>query len=269
MNSCLYRCRVLHDRQRPRSHRFAYECFVFCLDLDEVSALERRLWGFSRNRSNVYSLRDSDHLDEGADTIRANLTRYLRRQGIEEPIGQTLLVTNLRVWGYVFNPVSFYFVKNRHGAPLCAVAEVANTFNERKLYLIRPQEPSSGRYRQTHDKQFYISPFSDLDTRMEFDLATPAGRLNLRISESDAEGRYFHSALAGSRRELTNRSLLAATLRFPFMTLSVIAAIHWQAAKLALIKKLPCRRKRDNPQLQTDVRPYLPKHSERLPREAL
>lgn len=259
MNSCLYRCRVLHDRAKPKRHRFAYSCFVFCLDLDEIPRLARQLWAFSHNAANLYSLRDSDHLKEGADSIRQNILRFLRSSGIDQSIGRITLVTNLRTWGYVFNPVSFFFVHDTSGSPLCAVAEVANTFNEQKLYLLRHRD--GDRFRQSLPKQFYISPFSDLDVSLDFDLAPPAETLDLRIDESDAEGTYFHSALVGNRRPLTNRGLLAITARFPFMTLSVIAAIHWQAAKMALVKKIPFHRKAANPHLQTATRVYLHRKS--------
>lgn len=255
MNSCLYRCQIMHDRKKPKRHRFGYSCFLFCIDLDEVSLLDGQLQGFSYNRPNLYSLNVRDHLDEGGQSIRENLTRFLGRSGIRATVGTIRLVTNLRVFGYVFNPVSFYFVERVDGTPECVVAEVGNTFGEQKLYLIRQRDGDPQRFRQTLPKRFYVSPFSELDTEFHFDLQRPDERLDLRISESDAEGEFFRSALTGKRVPLTNRNLLAATLRFPAMTAKVIAAIHWQAAKLAYAKRLPFHRKAENPHLQTDVRP--------------
>ncbi|MDQ8201885.1 DUF1365 domain-containing protein [Pelagicoccus sp. SDUM812003] len=254
MNSCLYRCRLMHNRIRPKRHRFTYPCFIFSIDLDELDTLNRSLSLFSNEGRNVYSLRHTDHLQFGADSIKENLVRYLRENGKAEPVGQVRLITNLRTFGHVFNPVSFYFVSTPSGQPLCSVAEVANTFNEQKLYLLDRSE--NKRYRQSQAKHFYVSPYSELDTDFHFDLNVPSERLRLIITESDQAGIFFSSMLHGEKRELSDGSLAANTLRFPFITLKIIAAIHWQAARLYL-KRVPHFAKKSRPDLQTDTRPYL------------
>lgn len=256
MNSCLYRCRVAHKRDKPKRHSFSYPTFVFCLDLDETSALERTLTFFSQNRGNLYSLQDRDHLDQGQPSLKENVVCFVRTQGIQDEIGRVELVTNLRTWGYVFNPVSFFFVYQTDGALLACVSEVANTFNEQKLYLVDRKTENASRLQQSHDKLFYISPFSDLDTQLHFDLHEPDQRLKLVITESDSEGTYFYSSLSGKRVPLTNAALLKYTLRFPLMTLAIMAAIHWQALRLAL-KKVPYFKKSHRPDLQTDKHLYI------------
>ncbi len=258
MNSCLYRCRVVHSRRRPKRHRFAYPCFVFRIDLDELESLSQRLALFSYNRRNLYSLRDTDHLQQGADSIKANVIDYLRDQGIDDAIGSVQLVTNLRTWGYVFNPVSFYFIHDTADQLICVLAEVANTFNEQKLYLVNQATSPSRRFKQSHPKLFYISPYSEPDTRLNFDLHRPGDKLNLKITESDAQGTYFYSALQGQRRPLDNRNLALCSLRFPFITLQVITAIHWQAARLYL-KRVPHFSKSHRLDQQTETRTYLKK----------
>ena len=65
MSSALYECRVVHERFAPRRHRFAYRVFAFSLDLDEIDALVARIPWLSRNRFNLYSFHDRDHLDVG------------------------------------------------------------------------------------------------------------------------------------------------------------------------------------------------------------
>ena len=60
MNSCLYECSVLHARFTPRPHRFVYRLFLFAIDLDELTALHRKLPFFSVNRANLYSFREQD-----------------------------------------------------------------------------------------------------------------------------------------------------------------------------------------------------------------
>lgn len=258
MNSCLYKCKVTHDRAKPKRHRFEYACFLFCIDLDEIDILDRKLPLFGYNRRAAYALRDSDHLDQGQSGIKKNVVAYLRERGVESALGRIRLVTNLRTWGHVFNPVSFYFVDDSDGRPLCVVAEVANTFHEQKLYLVEQRSRSGASFQQSHQKLFYISPFSRPDTCLNFKFQDPADRINLSITESDADGVYFFSGVQGKRQPLSNRSLALCTLRFPLMTVQVVAAIHWQALRLYL-KKVPFFRKNFRTDLQTDTRAYLRK----------
>jgi len=109
MNSCLYECTVFHRRFAPKRHEFLYRVFYFLLDLDELGELDRTLCLFGVNRPGLYSFRDSDHISHGAATARENILRYLRDQGIDDPVGNILLLTLPRVLGHVFNPISVFF----------------------------------------------------------------------------------------------------------------------------------------------------------------
>ena len=259
MNSCLYECSVMHHRLEPKEHHFRYRIFMFALDLDEVDALSKRLPFFSRNRWNLYTFRDRDHLTlPGCETKSAkeNVLAYLAQNGIRFPAdGRILLVTLPRVLGYIFNPGSFYFCSDAAGAPLCAVVEVGNTFREMKPYLLR--EPGGeGTFRLITPKHFYVSPFSPLDLAFDFKLRVPGETLDIHIDDRAGERRVLLSALTGKRAPLTAARLLWFTLKYPLITLKVIFFIHWHAFRLWL-KRLPSYRKAANPELQRDVlRPH-------------
>jgi DUF1365 family protein len=164
------------------------------------------------------------------------------------------------VLGYVFNPVSFYFVTLADGSPLCAIAEVGNTFGEQKPYLVPvetlPSDPATGtpaRFRLIAPKHFYVSPFSPLDLRFDFKLRDPAEQLAIGVNDLNAANdTVLISALTGQRRPLTDAGLLRLTLRYPLVTLRVITLIHWQALRLWL-KKIPFLRKAESPDLQRHV----------------
>jgi len=259
MNSRLYDCRVVHDRKHPRRHRFGYRIFMFYLDLDELEQLDAHIPILSYNHSNLYSLRDNDHFNDGATSIRGNVDKFLEKHDLLKQRGKVYLLTHLRAFGHVFNPVSFFFVEDGQGDPLCLIAEVANTFKEQKLFLVSADNCHHGVYRDRQAKQFYISPFSDLDTHIHFNLHIPGDRLAVGIHESQNGEGYFHSTLVGQARALTTKQLLGYTLRFPFITAGIVFGIHWQALRLYL-KKIPFRRKSSHPELQTDIRPYLRHH---------
>ena len=252
MKSCLYECEVMHHRLEPKEHHFRYRIFLFALDLDEVDEVAQRIPIFSRNRPNLYSFYDSDHLPFGRATARENCVEFLAQHGIQLPAtGRITLVTLPRVLGYIFNPVSFYFCRDENGAPLCAVVQVGNTFGEMKPYLIR--EPSQQDFfRLVTPKHFYVSPFSALDLAFDFKLRVPAEALDIHIDDRDGDRRVLLSALTGQRTELSTAKLVWFTLKYPLITLQVIGLIHWHAL-LLWGKRLPWHRKVARVDLQRSV----------------
>lgn len=248
----------MHHRLGPKQHRFHYRVFMFYIDLDEMSYLEKKLLLYSNDRFNFFSLRKNEHLQlplEHPDTkreIKEQLREYLLQNGIHLGKGKVMLLTNLNVLGYNFNPVSFYFCFDEEGAPVCAVAEVSNTFREMKPFLLTAEHFIGGKYRLNTIKHFYVSPFIDHDAHFDFNLMIPGEKLNIRIDDVKENNRFFISTLTGTRKSLNNLNLLWYSVRFPFITLKIITLIHWNAVRLWL-KKLPYHKKSENQHLQQNV----------------
>lgn len=252
MNSCLYECRVRHARFSPRAHQFAYRIFMTAIDLDELPEVARRIPWFSVNRWNVFSLREADYLPisepvhHGSpepsraaaepEPIAARVRRYLATRGIQLPGGRITLVTLPRLLGYGFNPVSFYFCRDAQGEVRAAIAEVTNTFREIKPFFLGPEtrRERHGGFQSRQAKHFYVSPFSDVDVAFEFILREPGERLSIQIDDFIGADRTLTSTLQGERRPLTAGRLAWYTVKYPFLTLRVMAMIHWHALRLWL-----------------------------------
>lgn len=256
MPAWLYRGTVRHERLQPRRYGFQTDLFMFYLDLDDLEGLVRSNRWISRNRFNLYSFYDRDHFYLGQAGIRQNLNAYLQREGVREIPARVHLLTHLRFLGYVFNPVSFYFCFREDGSPLCVVAEVQNTYGELKPYLLAPEDWDGQRFHREHAKEFYISPFSPLDPLLILNLKLPDEGLSLTVDSRHREEPkpFFHASFRGQRRPLNSRSLWAHSLRFPFVTVKVIALIHWHALRLYLLG-VPVHRKQDRPELQKGLLP--------------
>jgi DUF1365 family protein len=247
MRSAVYTGTLVHARRTPARHVFRYPLSLWLLDLDELPELERRLALFSVNRPNVVTLRDRDHLD-GAPLKQAVLDL------VGDPsVERVLLLTQPRVLGYVFNPVSFYWCYRRTGlAPAagrleatdegwelaCVVAELNNTFGERLPEVLRGPE-----LRYEHRKRLHVSPFFGLDQSYEYAFSQPGDEVWARIHVRDDDGaRPLTAVLHGRRCELTNRSVARLLARYPLQPLQVTAHIHWQALRL-FAKRVPFHHK--------------------------
>jgi len=283
--SCLYDCSVMHHRLAPKEHHFRYGIFQFCLDLDELDALSARLRLFHRNRPALYRFNDSDHLPPSGSSrreeapspignrkseignqsrslltsaatsgVKSSLLAWIASQGLPLPADtRVLLLTHCRVFGYIFNPVSFYFCLDAQARPLCAVAEVGNTFGEQKPFLLGPEHfDGEGRFRRIAPKHFYVSPFSALDLAFDFKLRVPGEQLDIHIDDREGDRPVLLTALTGRRIPLTDANLARLTLKYPLITLRVITLIHWHALKLWW-KRVPWHRKAANPHLQQGV----------------
>ncbi len=261
MNSCLYQCEVMHHRLFPKKNRFRYTVFMFCFDLDELNVLHQKLNLFSYNRFNWFSFRDVDHVQfplgsgRNSNTTRQNIAGYLDSQNITLGSGKILLVTNVSILGYSFNPISFYLCYDENNKPLCSVAEVCNTHGEMKLYLLDRTTLKDHVFQRKVSKHFYVSPFADLEASFDFIFKLPSDTLHMRVDDYQDGKRFLLTSLKGERKSLTDGRLLWYTIRFPLLTVRIITLIYWQAFVLWL-KRVPFKRKNFNVHLQRDTFSY-------------
>lgn len=267
-HSCLYDCRVLHERFAPRRHRFVYPLFYFSVDLDELPRLAQTLRLFSTGRGRPFSLRERDYLpletgpgSHAYQTVRAAAPRstlkervrlFCARHGVALSSGARVqLVTLPRVFGFQFNPVSFYFCHEADGTLAAAIAEVTNTFREVKPYFVPARAGAEDARRRTA-KHFYVSPFSRVTDDFDFRLRCPDERLAIRIDNHRGGERTLHSTLTGRRRPITDARLAYYLCKYPVLGAQVLARIHWQAARLWW-KRTPYFRKSADAAEQRDL----------------
>ena len=257
MNSCLYKAKVMHNRLAPKKHAFHYNVFMFYIDLDELDLLKKKLMLFSLNKFNYFSFKDREHLQLPIDNpdktknTKQHILDYLSQNGITNA-KRIMLLTNLNVLGYNFNPVSFYYCFEDDDQPICCVAEISNTFREMKPFFLGKEQLKENVFHLNTTKYFYVSPFIEHDTNFDFNLTIPNEKLNIRIDDFKGEERFFISTLTGVKKPLNNRNLFWYSVRFPFITLQIITLIHWNAFRLWM-KKIKYFKKAEHPDLQRGV----------------
>ena len=231
--SALYDGVVTHARTRPRRHALRYRIFMLLLDLDELEDLDRRLKRFSRNRFNLLSFFDRDHLD-GAEAIRPAIEASLAAHGLDLPRPSIAMLCMPRVLGHAFNPLTVYFCRDGDGRLAAMVYAVRNTFGQRHDYVLPVARARGGWVEQGCDKAFYVSPFLPMDLRYAFEVAEPGEAVHVGVDVHDEAGLLLSASFAGERRPLTDANLLKAVLTHPWQVLGVMAAIHWEAVKILL-----------------------------------
>lgn len=244
IGEALYTGTVVHKRVQPRAHTLRYSVFSCLFDCDRLDALGDRLTLFSYNRFNLFSLYDRDHLDGTA--LREALNDIARRSGQGDSVRRFMMLCYPRVLGYAFNPLTVYFGLDADDRIRLLVYEVRNTFGGRMTYVL-PAEPDAAGVISHHcRKQFYVSPFNDVDGRYDFHVTTPGEALTVGVALRTGAGPLLLAHFRGRRADLTDRRLIGALGRTGWMTVKVIAAIHYEALKLWL-KGLPLVKRPANP----------------------
>lgn len=243
---------VMHERLRPKHHRFTYPVFYVRCDLDRLDSIDNGWFGIDRWRP--LSLHRRDHGPRDGSDLATWMRAQLSAAGIDEADGKIWLQAFPRVFGYAFNPISFWFCHDRSGKLRALLAEVRNTFGARHSYLLSADKhapiaadtPLNGR------KVLHVSPFCRVEGGYSFRVNEHAQRASVSIDYRDADGLLIRTALAGRLTPLTRASAFAALIRQPLLSVGVVARIHWQAVRLAL-KRTPFYGKRPAPVRTADA----------------
>jgi len=224
---------VVHRRLRPRENAFRYRVGYLCLGIDALESAAGR-W-LKLDRRGLVSFRRVDHGARDGSDLKAWLKETLHDQGMADICdGEAVLMTMPRMLGYVFNPVSFWFCRDKAGALRAVLCAVNNTFGERHCYLvhhedrapIQPDQWLEGR------KVFHVSPFLPVEGGYRFRFRLDDERAHVDVNYHDAQGLMLATSVGGRREALDDRGVLRRFLGNPTMTLAVMVRIHWQALHL-------------------------------------
>ena len=192
---------------------------------------------FSYNRPNGFALHEKDNGGvRGAGTGTQWVRNILEQEGVTE-LGnfRILLLTQPRVFGHVFNPVSFWlFVDENHGLR-GAIAEVNNTFGDRHSYLCAHDDLRLIEANETVkvQKLFYVSPFQPVEGEYTFRFTFTQTHIGIRIDLRHGQGGIV-ATLGGELVPLTSIGIAKALISRPFGSLRVLVLIYYQAMKLRL-----------------------------------
>ncbi|MFB3776318.1 MAG: DUF1365 domain-containing protein [Bryobacteraceae bacterium] len=238
MNSCIYTGRVAHIRYQPVVNEFRYSLFMMYLDLAELDQVFRGRMLWSVERPNLACFLRRDYLGDANLPLDTAVRDLVQARLGQRPEGPIRLLTHLRYFGYIFNPVSFYYCFDSAGARLeTIVAEITNTpWGERYSYVLGEKDNigASEGMRFRFPKTFHVSPFIDMDVEYDWRFNQPGDVLRVHMIDSRNGTRLFAASLDLTRLELNGRNLAKMLASYPPMTLKTVAAIYWQALRLKM-----------------------------------
>ena len=230
-DSSIYIGNVIHKRFKPKIHFFKYKVFSILLDISEIDILDKSLKIFSYNKFNIVSFYDADHGPRDGTSIKEWVIKNLNDNRINTENIKIKLLCYPRIFGYVFNPLSVFFIYNKKSELISILYEVKNTFGEQHTYIFKTKE-NENYIKHTCKKKFHVSPFIEMDCTYFFKILKPSEKISVIIDQYDEEGKLLYASQDGDRIELNNKNLVLSYLRHPLMTFKIIVAIHFEAFKL-------------------------------------
>ena len=230
-NSYIYTGTVIHKRFKPKIHSFNYKVFSLLIDLSELDLMNQSLKIFSYEKFNIISFFNKDHGPRDGSSLKNWVIDNLKKNNIESKSIQIKLLCYPRIFGYVFNPLSVFYIYDKNSELISILYEVKNTFGEQHVYIFKTKEKQN-LIQHVCKKKFHVSPFIEMNCVYFFRLLKPSNKVSVIIDLNDQEGKILYASQDGIKSDLNDKNLILSYLKHPLMSFKIILAIHFEAFKL-------------------------------------
>lgn len=250
-NAFLVYAKVMHKRFLPAINIFCYKVFYMLLPVKNLSVIKNRF--FSCNKFNIFSFFYRDYGNKNEQNPVLWLEDILQQHNIKEQVNDIFLLTHPRIFGYAFNPVSFWFCVDKNQQPIVILAEVNNTFGEHHCYLLFNQnlEPINKNKYLSANKHFHVSPFFSVEGKYLFNFHFDEQKIFATIDYFLQEKMLATSLNSYKIINFNTKNSFFALCQMPLMFVKVIFLIHWQALKIVFKNIKYIKKPKQKPQKLT------------------
>jgi len=231
INSAIYNGQVIHKRFKPKVHYFRYNVFSLLIDLSELDTIDKEISFFSLNKFNLISFYEKDHGERDGSSLINWVNKNLEKNNIPTQDIKIKILCYPRILGFVFNPLSVFYVYNLQNKLISILYEVKNTFGEQHTYIFKITKDEN-LVQNKCAKKFHVSPFIEMDCNYFFRLLKPGDKISVIIDQYDKEDKILFASQDGIRTDFNSKELIRSYLKHPLMTFKIIIAIHYEAFKL-------------------------------------
>ena len=231
INSAIYNGQVIHKRFKPKVHYFRYNVFSLLIDLSELETIDKKISFFSFNKFNLISFYEKDHGERDGSSLINWVNKNLEKNNISTQDIKIKILCYPRILGFVFNPLSVFYIYNLQNKLISILYEVKNTFGEQHTYIFKITKDEN-LVQNKCAKKFHVSPFIEMDCNYFFRLLKPGDKISVIIDQYDKEDKILYASQDGTRTDFNSRELIKSYLKHPLMTFKIILAIHYEAFKL-------------------------------------
>ncbi|MDA8538082.1 DUF1365 domain-containing protein [Candidatus Pelagibacter bacterium] len=231
INSAIYNGQVIHKRFKPKVHHFKYKVFSLLIDLSELETLDKKVNFFSFNKFNLISFHEKDHGERDGSSLKLWVQKNLEKNNIEHKDIKIKILCYPRIFGFVFNPLSVFYVYNLEDQLISILYEVKNTFGEQHTYIFKVLKDTN-LIQNNCSKKFHVSPFIEMNCNYFFRLLKPGNKISVIIDQYDNEDKILYASQDGIRSDFNTKCLIKSYLKHPIMTFKIILAIHYEAFRL-------------------------------------
>ena len=202
---------------------FRYRIFNLLIPVHDDAETEKLRHGW------FLSVLPESYLNGRSGSLKDNVREFLKVE-LNYVCDEIWLQTLPRLFGFVFNPVSFWYCC-RDGKVEAILCEVNNTFGDRHFYFIKDFGDHQGDVHQAQ-KTFHVSPFFAVDGiyTFEFQKAVVGSDVRIRLYQSDQL--QLDTQIQLEYRDFKEVSRGYILRKYGWMTFMVIFRIHFQALRI-------------------------------------
>ena len=224
LNNFLCENEVFHTRKVPFHNHFNYKICSVIFNINNLSNL-KNLKMLSFNKFNIFSICLKDY-----GNLKGNLYSFIINK-IKKNY-TIYLLTSPKFLGYVFNPISIYFVSYKNKIEFL-IYEVKNTHHEKHMYFKKVN--SKNLKNHSFNKKFYVSPFLKMNLKYFFKIILKKKGMKVMINAISKKEKLY-TGMNIKYYNLNDKNLIIMAIKRIFYAQKIMIMIHYQAIKI-LFKK--------------------------------